>query len=196
MPTLAALSHFDWYGVRGYSIKQCFTLHRFLLKSLRTSKLFIDVCSNLHLAKEAGAPCEGEGEHLSAVAGGLAQQRLEELVFHVHLFTCPSSLMELSREGWIGLKVAELQRNCTAAAQRVLSSVRTSKIPLLSFLFQLRLLPIGGEKRDGFAGAYTVNHQWTNYPGRKQGSPYNHVSVLVKYRDKQVRRNLVNIPGK
>lgn len=26
-------------------------------------------------------------------------QRLEELVFQVHLFTCPSSLMGLSREG-------------------------------------------------------------------------------------------------
>lgn len=48
---LQLLTRFDWYGIRSYSIKQRFTLHRFLLKNLKASKLFIDVCSNLHLAK-------------------------------------------------------------------------------------------------------------------------------------------------
>lgn len=79
--------------------------------------------------------------------GGIAGlQRLEELVFYVHLFTCPSSLMGLSREGWIGLEVATLQWNCIVAALRVWATVLTSKIPPLSVLFQFLLSPIGEEK--------------------------------------------------
>lgn len=40
--------------------------------------------------------CVGGEEEFGGIAG---LQRLEELVFYVHLFTCPSSLMGLSREG-------------------------------------------------------------------------------------------------
>lgn len=118
LPTLL-LTRFDWYGIRSYSIKRRFTLHRFLLKSLKTFKLFIDVCSNLHLAKEdCVCVCERE------CSGGwlVLPQRLEELVFHAHLFTCLSSLMGFSRGGWIGLKVATRRWNCIAVAQRARAS--------------------------------------------------------------------------
>lgn len=163
---LQLLTRFDWYGIRSYSIKQRFTLHRFLLKNLKASKLFIDVCSNLHLAKVdwccvCVCVCVGGGE---GFGGGwlVLPQRLEELVFHVHLFTCPSSLMGLSREGWIGLKVATRQWNCIAVAQRARAS---NKIPMLSFLFQLLLSPIREE--NARTCTHTVIHRRTNYQVRK-----------------------------
>lgn len=69
LPMPAAFPVMDRYSVRSYSIKRCFTLHRFLFKSLETHNYLLMSASIYILPIECGPQC------------------LREPVYHAHLFT-------------------------------------------------------------------------------------------------------------
>lgn len=76
-----------------------------------------------------------------------------------------------SGEGWIGLKVATRWWNCIAAAQHAWAKVPPSKIPLLSFLFQLPLSSIEEKwEKKACTGTHTIIYTKTSHQPWKRGT--------------------------